>query len=77
MTILDLEEGYLMDISHDDRFEVYVRFDPDHSEPPPETIEKPLASCSTYEEARRIRQAFHGLNGQCLIRFVGSSGGGD
>jgi hypothetical protein len=66
-----------MDIGHDDRYEVYVRFDPDHMQTPPETIERPLAQCSTYAEARRIRQSFQGLNGQCLIRFVGSSGGGD
>ncbi|HEV2947071.1 MAG TPA: hypothetical protein VGX70_06830 [Gemmataceae bacterium] len=66
-----------MNPAHEDRYEVYVRFDPDHSQPPPDTIERPLACCSTYEEAKRIRQSFHGLNGQCLIRFVGSSGGGD
>jgi hypothetical protein len=66
-----------MDMGHDDRYEVYVRFDPDHTQAPPETIERPLALCSTYEEARRIRRSFHGLNGQCLIRFVGSAGGGD
>ncbi len=62
---------------NEDRYEVYVRFDPDHSQTPPDTIERPLASCSTYAEAKRIRQSFHGLNGQCLIRFVGTSGGGD
>ena len=66
-----------MEFSHDDRFEVYVRFDPDHSQPPPETIEQPLAVCPSYAEARRIRQKFQGLNGQCLIRFVGATGGRD
>ncbi len=62
---------------HEDRYEVYVRFDPDHSQTPPDTIERPLACCSTYAEAKRIRQSFQGLNGQCLIHFVGTAGGGD
>jgi hypothetical protein len=63
-------------LENEDRFEVYVRFDPDHSQAP-DTIERPLACCSTYAEAKRIRQSFQGLNGQCLIRFVGAAGGGD
>ena len=45
-----------MEEVHDDRFVVYVRSRRDAHDPP-EDSEWPVVSCSTYEEACRIRDA--------------------
>jgi hypothetical protein len=61
---------------HEDRFVVYIRTDPGHGEHP-EVTERPLVSCSSYAEARRIRRQYLSPNSECVIRYVGPSGGGD
>jgi hypothetical protein len=65
-----------MDSAHEDRFVVFIRAD--GADPAfPEDVEQPLASCSSYEEARRVRQAHLDHSAECVIRFVGDTGGGD
>ncbi len=65
-----------MEEAHDDRFVVYVRSRRDRQDPP-EDSEWPVIACSSYEEACKIRQE-HRLHARdCVIRFVGPSGGGD
>jgi hypothetical protein len=67
-----------MDHVHDDRFLVFVRLDPTLVETVPEALEQPVAACSSYGEASRIRRFLRGTaTGECVIRFIGSSGGGD
>ena len=41
------------------------------------TVEEEVESCATYAEACRVRRAYHALGRDCVIRFVGSAGGGD
>ena len=43
----------------------------------PELAERPFAACPTYSDARRLQRLLHGSDVQCVIRFFGSSGGGD
>jgi hypothetical protein len=50
--------------------------DPSHPDRP-DGVERALICCSSYEEARRIRQQCLGSDSECVIRFVGPSGGGD
>ncbi|HEX5269396.1 MAG TPA: hypothetical protein VFW33_02865 [Gemmataceae bacterium] len=65
-----------MDRTREDDFVVFMRSDPcDPSSP--ESIEWPLATCASYEEARRLRDSVSGRNGDCVIRFLGETGGGD
>lgn len=64
-----------MESSQDDRFVVFVRH---HGQSySPDRAERPLATCSTYAEARRIRREFHYTARECVIRYVGPAGGGD
>jgi len=65
-----------MESSHDDRFIVFVR---QYGCPSyrPDLAERPLAICSSYAEARRIRREFHYTARECIIRYVGPAGGGD
>jgi hypothetical protein len=65
-----------MEDSHEDRFVVYVRSQRDRNDPPEES-EWPVVSCASYEEACRIRQLHRLHDRDCVIRFVGLSGGGD
>ncbi len=61
-----------------DHFAVFIRYDASHNGSGLDGAELPVAFCSTYAEARRIRQALHGsAAGDCVIRFEGSTGGGD
>jgi hypothetical protein len=39
--------------------------------------EWPVAACPSYEEARRVRAQLGYSTGDCIIRFVGTAGGGD
>jgi hypothetical protein len=67
-----------MDKIHEDRFILVLRSDPNHLKSSSETVEHPLASCASYAEARRIRDALHGTaTGECVIRYFGPTGGGD
>jgi hypothetical protein len=65
-----------METAHDDRYVVYVRSRRHHPDIP-EEAETPLISCPSYEEARRIKQQWHRAGRDCVIRYVGTSGGGD
>jgi len=60
----------------DDRFVIYLRLDPAHAANP-EAAEEPLADFPTYAEARERLRQLHVPDGQGVIRFVGSTGGGD
>jgi hypothetical protein len=60
----------------DDRYVVFVRKDRNHQEEP-EEVEKLLAVCSSYSEARSVQRRFQGPPNECVIRFVGTVGGGD
>ena len=65
-----------MDSVPDDRFVVFLRHDRSHSDRP-DHAERPLAACSSYEEARRIQRHLQNTYRDCVIRYVGSTGGGD
>jgi hypothetical protein len=43
----------------------------------PEAAEHELYYCSTYEEARQLRRQQRQAARDCVIRYVGRSGGGD
>lgn len=62
-----------MDSIHEDRYVLFVR----SSRGGHETEEQPLASCPTYAEARVLLRRLGREPGDCVIRFVGPSGGGD
>ena len=73
-----VEGGSIMEAVHDDRFVVILRSDDKQTKTASDGNEQPLAYCSTYGEARRIRAALHGsAAGECVIRYVGPAGGGD
>jgi len=65
-----------MDTVHEDSFLVFVRSDRSYSGSP-ESVEQEVINCSTYEEARRVRGEYHAHARECVIRYVGDSGGGD
>jgi hypothetical protein len=65
-----------MDSLREDDFVVFIRSDPGDNSAP-DTLEWALASCSSYEEARRVRDSVSSRNGDCVIRFLGETGGGD
>jgi hypothetical protein len=72
------EEDRPMDSVHDDRFVVFIRPSPHQVTTVTDPAEQPVAACSTYGEASRIRQALRGTAvGEFVIRFVGATGGGD
>ena len=60
----------------DDRFVVFLRHDPSASDRP-DHAERPLVICSSYQEARRIQREMHHSYRDCVIRYVGLTGGGD
>jgi hypothetical protein len=70
------EEGASVEPLHEDRYVVYIRVDPGHDERP-DGAERPLLTCSSYAEARRIRRQYLAANRDCVIRYVGPAGGGD
>ena len=43
----------------------------------PEDGEWPVVTCSSYEEACRVREAHRRHARDCVIRYIGTSGGGD
>jgi hypothetical protein len=65
-----------MDFTQDDRFVVFLRHDRSSSARP-DAAEKPLRTCSTYQEARQIQRRFLQEEKECIIRYVGLAGGGD
>lgn len=42
-----------------------------------EAVEREVVGCSTYEEASRVQQSYHHRGRACIIRYVGTTGGGD
>lgn len=65
-----------MESSSDDRFVVFVRTDRSQTARP-DVAERALATCTTYEEARRVRDEVHRTSRECIIRYIGPTGGGD
>jgi hypothetical protein len=61
---------------HQDGFLVYLRLDRAHDQPP-EAFERPLAHCSSYEEARRVQREYQLADQECVLRYQGEVGGGD
>lgn len=64
-----------MNAVHDDRYVLFVRFD--EADASGRGSEKPVASCSSYEDARRLRRQLQTTNGEFVIRYIGPTGGGD
>lgn len=61
---------------HEDPYIVFVRSELAHADRP-DVSEHNLFFCATLAEARRVRQRFRGDTRECVIRYVGQSGGGD
>ena len=61
---------------HDELFVVYLRA-PRNEGGPPEIAERALITCYTYGEARRIQRLLQKTPHECVIRFLGNTGGGD
>jgi hypothetical protein len=59
-----------------DEFMVFVRRDQCYASRP-DWAERPLMTCSTYEEARRIQRQLLDSARQSVIRYIGPAGGGD
>ncbi len=57
-------------------FVVFVR-EGSGNEDRPEKVERPVASCPSYDEAVRVREQLRQAGKTCIIRFVGQAGGGD
>jgi anti-anti-sigma regulatory factor len=60
----------------EDCFLVFVR-DGAGSPWRPEDVERPIASCASYEEALAIREQLRQSGRRCIIRFAGETGGGN
>jgi hypothetical protein len=60
----------------EDRFIVFLRHDLGHANRPDHT-ERPLATCASYADARRVQRQLLQESRESVIRFVGPSGGGD
>src|SRR6516162_8513975 len=73
---LATERSSTMESIHDDRYVVFLRCDRAHSKRP-DCSERPLTTCSSYEEARRIQRELHLTSRDCVIRYIGPAGGGD
>ncbi len=65
-----------MDAVLEERFVVFARTDQRRDERR-ECVEEPLADCPSYEEARQVMQTYRNSGRDCVIRYVGASGGGD
>lgn len=64
-----------MDHLHENRFVVFVR---DGGDPHrPDSSESPLTSYGGHAEARRACRRLRAQGLDCVVRFVGPSGGGD
>jgi hypothetical protein len=65
-----------MEHVYEDLFAVFLRRDGSCGQRP-DLTERPLATCSSYAEARRIQSALRQAARDCIIRYVGPAGGGD
>ena len=61
---------------HEDRYVVVLRSDLAHADRP-DVAERDLMYCESHAEARRIQRQFRRDARECVIRFVGTAGGGD
>jgi hypothetical protein len=64
-----------MSTQHDDLYGVFVRTFPDDRDP--DGIEVAVRTCFTYSEARRIQRLLQPGVRDCVIRYLGTAGGGD
>ncbi len=69
-------DGAPMDSAPEDCFVVFVRADGSHGAWP-EGAERPLGMFPTYADALRLRRSLNRPPSECVIRFVGPTGGGD
>ncbi len=58
-----------------DQFQVFLR--KHHNGGAPEVVEEPLGEFASYADARRAQLAQLRASRDCVIRYVGPSGGGD
>jgi hypothetical protein len=65
-----------MDSVHQDCYVLFVRSESGRADVP-DTVEQPLLSCTSYEEARSLQRIMRTNSRDCVIRFVGRGGGGD
>lgn len=65
-----------MNLDFEDRFTVFVRTDSSHVESP-DDVEQPLVSFATFAEALEFLRHWRRPAHDCVIRFQGSTGGGD
>jgi hypothetical protein len=65
-----------LDAIFEDQFIGFVRHDLGHASRPDHS-ERPLATCSSYAEARLLQRQLLRDSHESIIRFVGTSGGGD
>jgi hypothetical protein len=65
-----------MDRLQENCFVVFLRNEAPSQEDP-ETVEQEVAECASYEDARRIRGEYLAHSRDCVVRYVGPSGGGD
>ncbi|MCC6419606.1 MAG: hypothetical protein IT429_15335 [Gemmataceae bacterium] len=65
-----------MDTRYEDRFVVFAlrhRL----AAARPQVFEREVVTCPTYEEAQEIRREFLAAGCECVIRYMGETGGGD
>jgi hypothetical protein len=76
----DWEEAHTQEFpmhsDHEDGFLVFLRADRAHPHPP-DAAEQPVTCCASYEDARRIQREYRRISQECVIRYLGESGGGD
>jgi len=65
-----------MDTGRENSFVLYLRSRP-NQDGSPKAPEKPILICSSYAEARYLQRAVRSSAHECVIRYVGESGGGD
>jgi hypothetical protein len=65
-----------MDTAQEDGFVVFARRDRSVAGTP-ESAERLIAQCPTYEEACQLRRRLNRRARECVIRYVGEVGGGD
>jgi hypothetical protein len=65
-----------MDAMSQECFVVFVR-DKSGSPQQPETLERPVVACSSYDEAVKARDRLRQPGQSCIIRCVSETGGGD
>jgi len=65
-----------MEQVYDDSYVVYA-LRHRRGEPVRQVEEREVVCCPTYEEAQQVRRAFAAAGCDCVIRFVGETGGGD